>query len=169
MNLTELKTKLEIAQNQIDEAYTLVEKIERNHKVTPLDRFNEAVDIILKWEGGYVDHPRDPGGETNYGISKRSFPNVDIKNLTRQQAKNIYRQHYWNKVRGGRYPYCMALMCFDTAVNMGVSRAVRYFQECLEVEVDGIIGPKTLQAANTTDKIQFITNYYEKRKAAYRS
>lgn len=168
MNLTELKTKLEIAQNQIDEAYKEVEKLEKQYQVSKKDRFREAVNIILKWEGGYVNHPSDPGGETNFGISKRSFPHLDIKNLTKQQASNIYRANYWNPIKGSQMPYPIALFVFDLAVNSGPARARKMLQQCLGVAADGVIGPITLRAANEVDQRHFVEKFHAMRESFYR-
>lgn len=85
--------------------------------------FDKAFDFIMKWEGGYVNHPKDPGGETKFGISKKSYPNLDIKNLTLEQAKEIYRVDYWVASGADKMEWPMSLVVFDTAVNMGVSRA----------------------------------------------
>lgn len=89
-------------------------------------RFDTAVDIILDLEGGYVNNPADPGGETKYGISKRSFPHLDIAALTREDAKKIYYTHYWKASGADKMPDPLALMHFDTAVNMGISRAALF-------------------------------------------
>lgn len=109
--------------------------------------FEFALHNTLRHEGGYSNDPRDPGGETNLGLSKRAYPNLDIKNLTLEQASEIYRRDYWDKIRGDSLPPSLAILCFDTAVNMGVQRAVMLLQEACGVTVDGVIGPNTLKAA----------------------
>lgn len=93
-----------------------------------MDDFDKVMEFIFKWEGGYVNDPADPGGETNFGIAKRSHPDLDIKNLTKDQAKEIYKIEYWNKIygRGGRISDQAFLM--DTAVNMGVTQAVIFWK-----------------------------------------
>jgi lysozyme family protein len=90
-----------------------------------------AIDMtfIFKWEGGYVNDPSDPGGETNFGISKRSYPNLDIKNLTRQAAQEIYQRDYWNAIKGDTLDGSLACVALDTAINMGVSRANQFLQQ----------------------------------------
>jgi len=85
--------------------------------------FETAVEFVLRYEGGYVNDPHDLGGETNYGISKRSNPSVDIKNLTREGAKEIYRIAYWNSSRAEVIPAYLQLAHFDTAVNCGLHAA----------------------------------------------
>ena len=93
--------------------------------------FEPAVELILKHEGGYVNHPDDPGGETNFGIAKRSYPNLEIDKLSEDDAKRIYKEDYWDKVRGDQLHPAVALMVFDTAVNMGISREVNSFKKLL--------------------------------------
>ncbi len=88
---------------------------------TDLER---ALDFVLKWEGGYVNDPKDPGGETKYGISKRAFPMLDIKDLTRGEAADIYRHEYWEKAGCDGLSWPMNMVVFDTAVNLGVGRAL---------------------------------------------
>lgn len=87
--------------------------------------FDRAFQIVVGEEGGYVNNPKDPGGETKYGISKRAYPNEDIKNLTLDRAKELYKRDYWDKVKGNSYgTFGEALCVFDCAVNMGVGRAL---------------------------------------------
>lgn len=109
--------------------------------------FDAAVEIVLAKEGVLSDDARDPGGLTKYGISKTAYPNVDIANLTVDQAKAIYQSDYWMKVRGDDLPWIFALPLFDSAVNQGVGTAVRYFQTALGVTADGVFGSGTLAAA----------------------
>lgn len=90
-----------------------------------MDDFDKVMEFIFKWEGGYVNDPVDPGGETNFGIAKRSHPDVDIKNLTKDQAKEIYRNEYWAKLfkfYSTEETVLPALM--NAAVNMGVGEAL---------------------------------------------
>ena len=130
--------------------------------------FDEAIDIILHHEGGYVNDPDDPGGETNYGITKRDFPHLDIKNLTVQQAKEIYKDKYWNAVRGDRISNQeIANQMFDFAVNAGVNRATKIAQKIMKITADGIFGNQTLGNINSTDFILFLTNYKLERIAFY--
>ena len=88
--------------------------------------FDKALKFVLKWEGGYSNDPRDPGGETKFGISKRSYPELDISKLTLKQAKEIYYQNYWLKAGCDDLPYPFNIVVFDTAVNMGRSRAIKF-------------------------------------------
>lgn len=93
------------------------------------DPFTLAVTFVLSHEGGYVNDPVDPGGETNYGISKRQYPNVDIKGLTRQDAVGIYKRDYWDALNCGDMSFDIACAVFDTAVNMGAGRALQFKKE----------------------------------------
>lgn len=111
-----------------------------------MSAFDQAFAIVIGEEGGYVNDPNDPGGETKYGISKRAYPNEDIKNLTLDRAKVLYKADYWDKVRGDELPGCVATMVFDSAVNNGVSRAVRLLQMAANVPADGAFGPGTMTA-----------------------
>jgi lysozyme family protein len=120
-------------------------------------RFAAAVGVVLVHEGGYVNNPADPGGETKYGISKRAYPELDIASLTREQAAEIYYRDWWDKYRYGDVKdQDVATKVFDLSVNMGPATAHRLLQEALvfldyPVEIDGIIGPQTIAAANKAD------------------
>ncbi|SFQ52600.1 glycoside hydrolase family 108 protein [Donghicola eburneus] len=119
--------------------------------------YRACLDHVLRWEGGYVDHPRDPGGATNHGITRatlaahrgRAVSKQDVRNLTIAEAGEIYRPKYWNKVKGDQLPDGMDLVAFDGGVNSGPSRGVRWLQKGLGVAADGAIGPVTLEAAQT--------------------
>lgn len=116
--------------------------------------FEQAIEIVLKSEGGYVNDPVDPGGETKYGISKRAYPHLDIAGLSKDQAKAIYRRDYWDAARVGELPPALRYPFFDMCVNMGIGRAVRLLQEaCADegtpgITVDGKMGPATVKAAS---------------------
>lgn len=101
--------------------------------------FNAAFDRLLGHEGGYVNDPRDPGGETNWGISKRSYPNINIKALSREGAKEIYKKDFWDKV-GNAHP-AVKFQVFDFAVNGGVSVAIQKLQLAVGAADDGHWGP----------------------------
>jgi lysozyme family protein len=108
--------------------------------------FDEIVKLILKHEGGYINHKKDPGGETNFGISKRAYPDVDIKNLTEEEAAAIYRADYWNKIKGDLLPVPIGILILDWAVNSGVSRAVKALQTVVNADADGVLGSRTVAA-----------------------
>lgn len=113
--------------------------------------FERCVDFVLKQEGGYVNDPQDSGGETKFGISKKAFPHLDIAHLTVEQAREIYRKNYWEPIRGDELPPSVALMVFDLAVNAGVHRSICLLQRACCVEEDGILGPVTMEAAQTIE------------------
>jgi len=113
--------------------------------------FEECIKIILEWEGGYVNHPDDPGGETNFGIARKFYPSLDIVNLTRGAAIQIYKADYWDKNKIESFPESIRLTMFDMAVNMGYKNAIKVLQTTLnkygrKIEIDGIAGPKTFEA-----------------------
>ncbi len=114
--------------------------------------FEEAVKDVLKHEGGYVNDPVDPGGETNMGISKKAYPYLNIKELTVQDVKDIYYKDYWLKGQCPKLPSELQHIYFDMVVNMGKSRAVRVLQAAIcgkgmKIAIDGGIGPQTIQAS----------------------
>lgn len=109
--------------------------------------FDDAVNRVIKSEGGYVNHPADPGGETKYGISKRAYPNEDIRNMTEARAAELYRRDYWDKLSLDALPDAVRYPLFDLAVNSGVSTAAKLLQRAVGVRDDGIIGPATIEAA----------------------
>jgi lysozyme family protein len=96
----------------------------------PADKFALAVEFVLSREGGYVNDPQDPGGETKCGISKRSYPTLDIANMTKQQAIAIYKRDFWDRCHCDAYDYPLALAVFDTAVNCGVGKAIAWVKDC---------------------------------------
>ena len=114
-----------------------------------LTQFDDIIEVVLHHEGGYVNDPDDPGGETNFGIAKRSHPDVDIKNLTKEGAKEIYYQDYWMKNRVPQMPEDLKHIYFDMCVNQGRGRAVKILQRSAnakgaDLKVDGGLGPKTI-------------------------
>ncbi len=109
--------------------------------------FDRAFDLLMESEGGYSDDSQDPGGETNFGISKRTYPQEDIRFLTLEQAKELYKRDYWDAIRADDLPYPINILIFDAAVNQGKKAAVRMLQEALKIKVDGVIGQQTIKAA----------------------
>lgn len=112
--------------------------------------FDRAFQIVVGEEGGLADDPRDPGGLTKFGISQRSYPNEDIRALTLDRAKFLYKRDYWTPIRGDELPFRWALLCFDCAVNQGVDTAIRLLQDAVGVMVDGKLGTRTLAAVSAT-------------------
>ena len=112
--------------------------------------FEACMAEVFKHEGGYVNDPHDPGGETNLGISKRSYPKEDIRNMTRARAAQIYRRDFWDKLRCDELPDGLDLVAFDAAVNSGPSRGAKWLQQALGVTADGKVGLATIGAAKNT-------------------
>ena len=108
--------------------------------------FDQAFEKLIGHEGALSDNPADPGGLTKYGISQRSYPDVDIAALTLDQARQIYWRDYWGPAGCERVPDAIKFDLFDMAVNSGISRAVKTLQCAAGVTQDGIIGTLTLQA-----------------------
>ena len=116
-----------------------------------LTKFDDIIEVVLHHEGGYVNDPKDPGGETNFGIAKRSHPDVDIKNLTKDGAKEIYKEVYWDKNKVESLSEDLRHIYFDMCVNQGRGRAVKILQQSAnakgaELKVDGGMGPMTIAA-----------------------
>lgn len=112
--------------------------------------FDQAFDTLLKHEGGFVDHPDDPGGATRFGVTEAVAREVgyrgDMRDLPLDLAKRIYRERYWNAVRAEQLPAQVRYAVFDAAVNSGVGQAARWLQRAVGVRDDGVIGPQTLAA-----------------------
>jgi len=122
-------------------------------------KFETIFERLIGHEGGYVNNLSDPGGETNWGISKRSYPNADIKNLTRWAAKDIYRKDFWDRIHADKLPDGVAFQLFDFAVNSGVETAVRYLQRAVGVADDGHWGPisqAALEKRSESDLIMLV-------------
>lgn len=106
-----------------------------------MNNFLKVFDRVISHEGGYVNDPADPGGETKFGISKRSYPKLNIADLTLEQAIVIYRTDFWDKIKGDQLPFPVAYQLFDFAANSGISTAIRYLQRAIGVADDGHWGP----------------------------
>jgi len=130
--------------------------------------FKEIIEKVLHHEGGYVNDPKDLGGETKYGITKRFYPDVDIKNLTIEQAVEIYKKDYWDKNKVESLPQNLWHIYFDMCVNMGKRTAVKVLQRAAvnkgrDIEVDGGLGPMTIGALKGVelDRVRaFRVKYY---------
>lgn len=116
-----------------------------------LTKFEDIIEVVLEHEGGYVNDPKDPGGETNFGIARRSHPDVDIANLTKDGAKEIYKEVYWDKNKVESLSEDLRHIYFDMCVNQGRGRAVKILQQTANakgagLKVDGGMGPMTIRA-----------------------
>jgi lysozyme family protein len=124
-----------------------------------LSNFDDAFEALIGHEGGYVNDRRDPGGETKFGVSKRSYPAVDIKALTLDGAKAIYKRDFWDKVRGDELPMPIAFNLFDGAVNSGPAKSIMWMQRAADVADDGKLGPMTLAALLAGDPLLLAARY----------
>lgn len=129
--------------------------------------FDEAFERLLGHEGNYVCDPRDPGGETNFGISKRSYPAVDIKNLTQEGAKAIYLRDFWDPL-GQTHP-AIKFQVFDFAVNGGLSVAVRKLQSAVGAADDGHWGPASAAKLAAVDVNDVLLRFNAQRLRFYTS
>lgn len=118
------------------------------------ENWDDSFAAVLKHEGGFVNHPKDPGGMTNLGVTKaaweaylnRSVTEAEMRALTPFIVKPFYKAMYWDKIKGDQLPNGVDYAAYDLAVNSGVGRAAKYLQEIAGVPADGAIGPKSLEA-----------------------
>ena len=119
--------------------------------------FEDHIRKTLHHEGGYVNDPHDPGGETKFGISKRAYPGKDIKNLTELEAIEIYKEDYWDKNKIGKLPKDLRGIYFDMCVNLGAFAAAKILQRTANsknkvlIKVDGKVGPNTRKAVKRVE------------------
>lgn len=138
--------------------------------------FNKSLALILKWEGGFVNHPADPGGATNLGVTLATARRLgidvdgdkdtdiaDIRSLKPSHAAKVYRYSYWDTVRGDDLPAGVDYATFDFSVNSGVSRATKFLQKVVGVTADGVIGPITLDAVFAMSPNAVITTICDAR------
>lgn len=134
-------------------------------------RFDDCLACVLTHEGGYVAHPADPGGHTNLGVTKDTWErwvgrsvSVDaIKALTVADVTPVYREKYWDRAKCGLLPVGIDYCVFDTAVNSGPGRAVKFLQEVVGSTPDGVLGPLTLRAVHAMNPRDVIDGYCDKR------
>ena len=137
------------------------------------NNFEESLAHVLKHEGGYVDHPKDPGGATNLGCTKKVWEEWvghevtkdDIRALTIADVSPLYKQRYWDKCRGDDLPRGVDFAVFDLAINSGVGRASKLLQRAVGVAADGAIGPATLAAVANANPRELATKICELRLA----
>ena len=133
--------------------------------------FNKAFDLLIGNEGGYVNNPKDPGGETNWGITKSvAVANGyagDMRTMPKDTAKVIYKKMYWDKLQCDQLPFVVAFQLFDAGVNHGNSQAVKFLQRALSVADDGVIGAKTIAATNSLDDLQIVMLFNAERIEFY--
>jgi lysozyme family protein len=121
--------------------------------------FDTAFARLIGHEGGYVNDPRDPGGETKYGISHRSYPGEDIAGMTLERAKTIYLRDYWGPAGCDAVPDGIKFDLFDMAVNSGKTAAIRALQKAVGEAEDGVLGPRTLQAMSGMNPVRVAARF----------
>lgn len=125
--------------------------------------FDQAFTTLIGHEGGYVNDPRDPGGETKFGISKRVYPDVDIAALTLDSARVIYKRDYWDRALCDQLPPGVAFQVFDCAVNSGIGQSIRFLQRAVGVADDGRVGPLTIRAVQRLDAEAVVSRFNGQR------
>lgn len=143
--------------------------------------FDQAFKLVIGHEGNYTDNRSDPGNwtggkvgsgtlkGTKYGIAANSYPNLNIKNLTLDQAKAIYKRDYWDKIKADQLPELLRFHVFDMSINSGISRGVKLLQQTVGTTQDGLIGPKTISAANNINVFNAVMLYNAYRIEFYAS
>ena len=139
--------------------------------------FDKCFDMLLTHEGGFVNHPEDPGGATNLGVTKRVMQEFlgravsmgEMKSLKPKDVKPIYRKLYAEKVRFDDLPAGLDWAVLDWAVNSGTGRAAKALQKIVGAKQDGAIGPKTLQAVMNHDPAELIDKLHDTRQKFYES
>ncbi len=134
-----------------------------------MSKFPRCIPFILAAEGGLVNHPKDPGGLTNFGISQRRYPDLDIRALTLDQAKALYARDFWRPIQGDDLPAGLDLVVFDHAITAGPATAIKLLQGLTATPADGIMGPLTLAGVAGHDDQALIADYGEARLDYYRS
>ena len=140
------------------------------------ESFLQGLNMVLEHEGGYVDHPKDPGGRTNMGITQKTYQSFvgrivteeEMKTMPRSHAAEIYKSMYWDEVRGDDLPAGVDICVFDWSVNSGVNRACRELQKAAGAYPDGILGPKSMKAIESSKSEDLIHKICEAREAFYR-
>ena len=140
-----------------------------------MSNFKECLDLVLKSEGGWVNNPADPGGETNLGVTKRVWeeyvghPVTTMKNLTPADVAPMYEQKYWKPCYGEVLPRGLDLLSFSMGVNAGPGRSVKLLQQSIGCVPDGIIGPKTRELISASNCATLIAKFSEVRRDYYSS
>jgi lysozyme family protein len=123
------------------------------------ENWEQCFALVLKHEGGYVNNPKDPGGMTNLGVTRKNWEayldhdvtEADMRALTPEMVKPFYKKNYWDKIRGDELPSGVDYAAYDLAVNSGTGRAAKYLQQIAGVTADGVIGPRSMEAIKKCD------------------
>lgn len=129
--------------------------------------FDQCVALVIDTEKGFVNNPNDPGGATNFGISQRSYPDLNIETLTKDQAVSIYKRDFWDKYLVDQMPEVLRLIFFDCAVNQGQGFAAHALQKILTVPVDGLIGPGTIARLSSFHDLDILDAFVKRRLEEY--
>jgi lysozyme family protein len=139
------------------------------------NNYQNCLDLVLKSEGGWVNNPADPGGETNLGVTKRVWeeyvghPVQTLKNLTKADVAPLYEQKYWRPTYGEVLPRGLDFLCFSMGVNAGPGRSVKLLQSAIGCIPDGSIGPNTMAKIRESNVATLINQFSESRRGYYRS
>ena len=137
--------------------------------------FKECLDLVLKSEGGWVNHPSDPGGETNLGVTKRVWeeyvghPVDSLKKLTKEDVAPLYEQKYWRPCYGEVLPRGLDFVIFSMAVNSGPGRSVKLLQSAIGCVPDGVIGPATRGLISSSNGADIIKKFSDARREYYKT
>ena len=133
--------------------------------------FDKAFELLIGNEGGYVNNQKDPGGETNWGITKTvAVANGyagDMRTMPKETAKGIYKKMYWDRLQCDQLPFVVAFQLFDAGVNHGNLQAVKFLQRALSVADDGVIGAKTIAAVSKLEDLQIVMLFNAERIEFY--
>lgn len=130
--------------------------------------WKEEIERTLEHEGGYVNDPVDPGGETQFGISKRRYPHLDIKNLTLDIAAHLYKRDYYDVLKCDQFVSArVRWKVFDIGVNMGIGAAAKLLQKAAGVEIDAIIGLATIAAVNAIPPLELVVKLSDLQRHRY--
>jgi lysozyme family protein len=139
------------------------------------ENFEKSLELVLQHEGGYTNHPSDPGGRTNLGVTQRVWENyvghkvdeTEMRSLTKELVAPLYRKEYWDAVHGDQLPCGADYLAFDFAVNAGAFRSIKTIQRALNITADGVIGPVTVKAIQDTNAEDFINNFSAAKESFY--
>jgi lysozyme family protein len=142
-----------------------------------ISNWDNAFKLMLKSEGGYVDHPADPGGMTNLGVTKATWENwvgresdeAEMRSLTPEKVEPLYKKKFWDAVRADELPVGLDYLMFDFGVNAGPGRAIKLLQSAVGVTPDGGFGPLTLAAVQAIDPVELIEKFSQAKEDFYRS
>ena len=142
-----------------------------------LSNWSNAFALMLKSEGGFVNHPSDPGGMTNLGVTKRVWEEwvgresneKEMRGLTPEMVEPLYKRKFWDAVRGDELPAGISYLIFDFAVNAGVGRSIKTLQSAVGVTPDGGFGPMTMAAVQAVDPVELVEKFSQAKEDFYRS